>query len=81
MISDPHTAFQCDTTLSSFSCQVEREIIEVLMKALRHTEPELAHVDPTSQMCVCRVGGGGRGVHAGGGRCACMCNLQATLST
>ena len=46
-----------NTHLSSFSCQVEREIIEVLMNALRHTEPELAHVGPTSysQRCVCVI--------------------------
>ena len=36
------------------------------MKALRHTEPELAHVDPTSQRCVCVCVGGGGG---GGGAC------------
>ena len=54
------------------------------MKALHQTEPELAHVDPTNQRCVC-VGGGGGCM----GACVCVCvcdimnyislNLQATL--
>ena len=38
------------------------------MKALHQTEPELAHVDPTNQRCVC-VGGG---VHGCMRVCVCV---------
>ena len=35
-------------TTSPHHHQVEREVVEVLMKALQQVEPELSHLEPTS---------------------------------